>query len=463
MLTVDSNLNGRRASDAGGTERPHAIVIGGGFAGLSAAVDLAERGWRVSVLEARTRLGGRAYSYTDEATGEVVDNGQHAMMGCYHHTLEFLRRIGAAHKVTRQANLRVDMVHRYAGRGAIAANNLPSPLHIVGGILGYTLLSPAERLLALWGGLRLTTMRRMGDASLQELTVEQVLVRLRQSANARASFWNPVAVATLNESPERAAAAPFAEVLARAFFGSRADSQFVFARVGLSDLYTEDARRFIEARGGTVETKAQVEGLVRVNGHAGGVQLRDGRRLDARAIVCAVAARNTQSLLPDLNVATDFDSAPIVSTHLWYDRPVLSTPFVGMIGTTAQWLFNRGALLDRPSPDGGQQVSAVISAAHDIVDWDNERIIDTVGGDVQSVLPAARGAELRHAVVVREKHATISTTPAAERRRPAPETPLRNVFLAGDWIQTGLPATIESAVLSGSRAAARVAALGEAH
>ena len=214
-------------------------IIGGGFAGLSAGVDLAARGFRVNVLEARPRLGGRAYSFTDEASGEVVDNGQHAMMGCYTHTLAFLEQIGATRKLVRQPNLHVEMVHPQRGRGAIIGASLPSPLHLLGGVLGYRLLSRAERVGALLGGMRLMAMRRRGDPRLTQRTVEQVLVSLGQSTNARSSFWYPVAIATLNESPLRAAAAPFAEVLARAFFRSRADSQFVLPKVGLSDLYTD--------------------------------------------------------------------------------------------------------------------------------------------------------------------------------------------------------------------------------
>jgi len=436
-------------------------IIGGGLAGLAAGVDLAQRGLRVTLLESRPHLGGRAYSFLDEESGEIVDNGQHAMMGCYTHTLEFLERIGAAAKVARQRHLRVAMIHKHKGEGTIAGAPLPSPLHMLSGILGYRLLSRAERLRAVLGGARLMALHKRGDARLRSLTVEQILVRLGQSENARQSFWYPVAVATLNELPERACAAPFAEVLARAFFASRAASQFVLPKVGLSDLYTADARRFIESRGGRVELKAMVTDMQIADGRCTGITLRDGRTFPVDGCIAAVPPRALGALLPGVQKWGELDTAPIVSVHLWLDRPVLREDFTGLIGTTTQWLFNRTSLIAPPTSatTATQCVSAVISAAHDLVDRPSAEVTAGVVADLRSCVAAAVPAVVRRAVVIKEKHATISLTPDAERRRPAAQTAVPNLFLAGDWIQTGLPATIESAVLSGGNAAALVARL----
>lgn len=436
----------------------HVAVIGGGLAGLSAAVRLADLGIGVTVLEARPHLGGRAYSFRDEASGEIVDNGQHAMMGCYKHTLDFFDRIGASAKIRRQSDLRVAMVHQRRGAGTIAGAPLPSPLHTLAGILRYRLLERSERLHALLGGARLMAMQRKSDARLRSLTVEQLLVRLGQSENARQSFWYPVAIATLNELPERACAAPFAEVLARAFFGSRADSQFILPKVGLSELYTDDARRFIEGRGGKVERRGAVAGVVIADERCTRIDLRDGRTLPVDACIAAVPPRALHALLPAINGWGEFATAPIVSVHLWLDRPVLSEDFTGLIGTTTQWLFNRTSLTANGAPQAATQcVSAVVSAAHDLVDRPGEEISDTVIRDLRACIPAARTANVLRAVTIKEKHATISLTPDAERRRPGAATALSNLFVAGDWIQTGLPATIESAVLSGRAAADLVA------
>lgn len=443
---------------------PHVTIIGGGFAGLAAGVALAQRDIRVTVLEARPRLGGRAYSFADEASGTVVDNGQHALMGCYTQTLAFLETIGAARKLMRQRNLRVEMAHVQHGAGAIACAAVPTPLHLLTGILRYRLLSRAERWRAVWGGMQIMRMRRRRDPRLAEWTVARLLTVLRQSANARTSFWYPLAVATLNESPKRAAAAPFAEVLARAFFGSRTDSQFVLPAVGLSELYVEDARAYLARRGGAVEVKAAVDMLCVADDRCAAVRLRDGRHVATDAVISTVPPKALIGILPPALMATGplsriagFALSPIISTHLWFDRPVLAADFVGLLGSTTQWVFNRSKLTGCTNGDGQQCVSAVISAGHDVVDWPTERIGDTVVADLRALLPAARSARLLRTVVVKEKQATISATPASERWRPPVPTAIDNFFLAGDWVDTGLPPTIESAVASGARAAALVA------
>lgn len=439
-------------------------VIGGGFAGLSAGVALAAQGLDVTIVEARPHLGGRARSFHDDASGAVVDNGQHAMMGCYTETLRFLGRIAADRKLVRQRNLRVQMADPTRGMATIACPPIPGPLHMLAAVLGYRLLSRREQLQALRGGSRLLMLRRRRDPRLAAWTVAEMLAALGQSPNACASFWHPVAIATLNETPERAAAAPFAEVLARAFFSSRADSQFVLPAVGLSELYTDDARRFVEDRGGRVTTHAVVRGM-RIDGdRVAGLQLRDGTDVATDACVVAVPPRALAPLLPSgacpsLDDAGDpFGTSPIVSAHLWFDRPVLPYEFLGLIGLPTHWLFNRTALTGERGRDGAECVSAVISADRDVAAWDTDRIAAQVTADVRAVLPAARSATCLRAVVVKEKQATIANTPAAEARRPGAATKIPNLFLAGDWTNTGLPPTIESAVLSGHRAADLVAA-----
>jgi hypothetical protein len=252
-------------------------------------------------------------------------------------------------------------------------------------------------------------------------------------------------------------------VLARAFFGSRRDAQFVLPGVGLSDLYTEDAKRYIEQRGGRVEAHAPVVGLELSERHLIAVTLRDGRRLGAGACIAAIPPRALLPLLPPgVCRATApeglerFSASPIVSVHLWLDRPVLAHTFLGLVGTTTQWVFNRSKLVGEETP-GGQCLSAVISAARGGVQWDSAAVAGRVVEELRAMVPAARAAAVLRSVVVKEKQATISTTPAADRARPAAETPIANLFLAGDWIATGLPPTIESAVMSGDRAAGLVA------
>jgi uncharacterized protein with NAD-binding domain and iron-sulfur cluster len=189
------------------------------------------------------------------------------------------------------------------------------------------------------------------------------------------------------------------------------------------------------------------------------VRLREGNRLAVAACIAALPPRALATLLPDALRGTEplggldgFELSPIISVHLWLDRTVLHDAFLGCIGTRTQWLFNRSALLANERGDG-QRLSAVISAGREMVEWTSDAIAAAVVDDLRALLPAARSACVTRHVVVKEKHATISTTPESERRRPPAETAAPNLWLAGDWTATGLPPTIESAVLSGHRAA----------
>src|ERR1700688_620159 len=229
-----------------GSAKKDAVVIGAGFAGLSAAVALAERGVRVTVLEGKPALGGRAYSFADPDTGDFVDNGQHVLMGCYGETLDFLKRIGAYDQLVFHEDLEIEMLAGPGQSAMLKTARLPGPLHMTAALLGYQHLSMAERLSVMRGGLRMLAMRRF-DGELRRFTVAQLMDRLGQSEHARRCFWYPLSIATLNDEPESSSAQQLAEVLKRAFFSRRRrDSAFVYSRVGLSDLYCTGATRLIE-------------------------------------------------------------------------------------------------------------------------------------------------------------------------------------------------------------------------
>ena len=434
---------------------PHVAVVGGGFAGLAAAIRLARGGARVTLLERRPFLGGRAYSFTDPATGDVIDNGPHALMGAYTAALDFLGEIGAASKLAFQPRLHVTLADPALGLGAVVAPRVPGPFQAPAALLRYRLLSPGDRLRLLVGAVRLAARP---VASLREHTVAAALAMAGQSAAACARFWHPLAIATLNEAPEVAAAAPFAAVLRKAFFAGARAARFAVPRVPLSELYTADAQRALERAGGTVVTGAAVATLALDPGGVEAVVLRDGTRVEADAVVLAVPVAALLRLLPPalrhvepFRALAGVATSPIVSVHLWLDRAVgWGAPFLGLLGGRAQWLFDCG-----PATGGGHRLASVTSGARF---WDaasDDEIAAEVLADATAVLPALRAARVPRTLVVRERHATLSLTPAADAVRPGVETPVANLFLAGDWIQTGLPATIEGAVIAGRAAADR--------
>ena len=433
------------------------VVVGGGWAGLCAALGLAERGVEVRLFEKRAILGGRAYSYRAREAGHAVDNGQHLLMGCYHATLGFLARIGAADRVEIQPELRVPFFHPLRGPATFRCAAAPSPLHLTLGAMRYTLLSPGERLRLVLGGLRIALRYRGGSA----VTVALALAAAGQSENLCKCFWNPLAIAVLNELPERASADLFAEVLRRVFFAPAAASRIVFPKVGLSDLCAEPAARAIEKAGGMIEAGPAVEGVEIEGGRATRLSIRGRPEIRADAVILAVPPPALPTLLPPgLRSATgiaELRGAPIVSAHFWFKQPFAAPRMAGFLDGPIHWLFTPPM-----QPESGRYVTLVVSGAHDLVTKAQDEVMRIARRELDRYLPQTRALEVVDALVVKEPQATFAATPEEQPHRPRTRTAIANLFLAGDWTDTGLPATLESAVVSGERAAAAAAAYLEA-
>lgn len=446
------------------------MVVGGGFAGLSAAARLAEGGRRVIVLDARPRLGGRATAFADRETGEMVDNGQHVMFGCYRETLAFLDRIGARANVRAQDSLEIPFLARSGRRSLLACPRWPAPLHLLGGILGWDAVPLRDRLAALRLGPALVNARRTGYPRAGETTtVAEWLRRHGQTTGLIDALWEPLAIAALNQPIEDAAAAPFVRVLAEMFGRDATAASLVLPLRPLDQMYAEPARTFIEARGGTVRTGA----LARVTIGTDGALHVDVRatdtsaganpveRIAAAAVVAAVpwhALRNLfpqppAALEPTIASAAAMAPMPIVTVNLWYDRIVMDDPFIGLTGRTIQWVFDKRRVFGEAS----SHLSLVVSAAGSVAPLTNDDVIAIALREVGQAMPAARRATVLRATVVREKQATFSLSPG-QPRRPDNQTAVPGLVLAGDWTDTGLPGTIESAVTSGHRAASALLA-----
>src|SRR5262245_41256714 len=366
---------------------PLVLILGGGFAGLAAAVDLAEAGRRVLLLERRSFLGGRAYSFTDKTTGDTVDNGQHLMMGCYHRTLRFLEKIGSLDKLKFQSYPRVDFLQKEANGSVTHASfkcpPLPAPLHLLGGLVRLKTIGWGDRLRALGVGLAVRALNGDRD-KLAEISVRQWLDSLGQSEHMQRRFWNPMALATLNEAPEIASADMFARVIELGFMRTKRDSAMVISRVGLSDLYTHQAKSFIEARGGEVRLNAEVAEIGFEDNRAAGVTLRSGERIEADVVISAVpyfalrralTAEVAGSHFPHLD---GLKSAPIVSINLWYDEPVTDLEFAGLLDSPIEWVFNKNAVSQGGAGTASgrrQHLALVISGAHEAATMKKEELV----------------------------------------------------------------------------------------
>jgi squalene-associated FAD-dependent desaturase len=436
------------------------VIVGAGFAGLSAGVRLSRAGMRVLVLEARSRLGGRATAFPDRETGERVDNGQHVILGCYKETLAFLSEIGALGNLRLQPQLSVAMIDGAGRRTRLTCPPLPAPLHLVAGVLDWDALAWRDRLSVLRMSAPLRLARRQLQPNTRTIaaspgeTVEAWLVRNGQTARLRELLWDPLALAALNQPSKKAAAPLFARVLAEMFGSDSSAAAIGLPLKPLDEMYAEPARRYIETRGGTVRTGARAS-IVIERDAVGSVTVDPERWIVSRAIAAVPWHQLSTTLVGDtttldglLDRARRTDPSPIVSVNLWLDRRVIDDPFVGLPGRTLQWVFDKREVFG----NSAAHLSFVSSGAQHLLAWKNTDLIEHAHRELIEAVPQAREARLLQATVVREPAATFSLAPG-QPARPSTETPIRGLYLAGDWIDTGLPATIESAVRSGHRAA----------
>ncbi|MEE9386533.1 MAG: hydroxysqualene dehydroxylase HpnE [Nannocystaceae bacterium] len=445
-------------------DKQRVIVIGGGLAGLSAAARLAEVGHEVTLIEATREGGGRARSYLDNRFEREIDNGQHLLMGCYRETHRFLQRIGAprAEVLDYQRNLTLDLVRPGGSRVTFRCPALPAPLHLAAGLLRMQGLGVAAKIAVLRLGMALgDEVKRPDDNE----TCDAWLRRLGQGPSIRAVFWDPMIWGVLNDDPLVASAAMLLAVIERAFMSTRDASRMGVPTVPLQRMYVRRALSYLRDRNATLRLGQRVVRIQTARDRACGVQLRGGETVVADTVISAVPHHVLPRIVPDglrshpvLRGIAQLDSSPILSLWATIDRPLLGgSKFMGLIGSPLHWVFDRDAIEGTlcTAASGGTSarlITATISGARAFVD------------DRESVLQHLFTHELRryfpnHPVnvlqfrAIKEKRATISHAAGSYRCRPATRSPLPGLLLAGDWVQTGLPATIESAVQSGHQAA----------
>lgn len=428
---------------------PSVIVIGGGLAGLAAAAALAPRGFRVTVLESRNRLGGRAGSFVDAETGQVIDACQHVSMGCCTNFAHFCETVGIDHFLVPQPTLWFMTPDRRISR--FQADRLPAPFHLARSLLRAHYLTLGDKVRIGWGMLQMLRASVDDDQALLPW-----LKRNRQNARTIERFWGVVLVSALNESIDRLGLKYARKVFRDAFLGSRSGHVVHVPKVPLARFYGEEMLAWFAKHHVAVKTNARVRRLDIDANRVSGLHLRDGRTLTADWYVLAVPFDRVAEVLPPEVVqehalfsnSNQLTVSPITSVHCWFDRPVMNLPHVVLVDCLGQWLFNRGE-----TAPGEHYLQVVVSASQPFLNLGRDGIQKRIVAELKRLFPTARHAALLRSRVVTEHSATFAPLPGVDRWRPGQETPIENLVLAGDWTATGWPATMEGAILSGYRAA----------
>ncbi|MFD5073600.1 hydroxysqualene dehydroxylase HpnE [Streptomyces sp. NPDC058371] len=440
-----------------------AVVVGGGLAGITTALALADAGVRVTLLEGRPRLGGLAFSF--QRGGLTVDNGQHVYLRCCTAYRWFLDRIEGAELAPLQDRLDVPVLDA-AGTpgkrlGRLSRTALPVPLHLAKSLATYPHLSLVERAKVGRAALALKGLD-LADPALDAQNFGTWLARHGQSERAVEALWDLVGVATLNAVAGDSSLALAAMVFKTGLLSDPGAADIGWARVPLGDLHDRLARKALDSAGVRTEVRTRVTSISRYENGRWSVQV-PGENIDADAVVLAVPQREAHDLLPAGALDAperllEIGTAPILNIHVVYDRKVLGRPFFAALGSPVQWVF------DRTEASGlaeGQYLALSQSAAHDEIDEPVAALRERYLPELERLLPGTRGAQVKDFFVTRERTATFAPTPGVGRLRPGARTRTPGLYLAGAWTATGWPATMESAVRSGvSAAGAALGALG---
>ena len=435
------------------------VVVGGGLAGMAAACDLADRGHPVTLMEKRPFLGGRAFSFPDPDTDQEIDNGQHVFLGCCTAYIDFLKKLGVSDNTYIPPRLDVPVIGNGGKRGALRSVALPPPLHLLPSLLSYPHLSWGEKLRTLYGGLRIAMTKRR---NLEGETFAAWLKRHRQTDSAIERFWNLIILPTLNDDISEVSADMGLMVFQEGVLKSRASAAIGYARVGLSELVSEALKSYLAARGGEALLGAGAREFNVDGDRVCGVQTSAGV-VSGDWYVSALPSYDLTAMLPPSLSENDFfsrakglDYSPIVDVHVWYDRSVMDETFSGFVDSPLQWVFNKTRMRG-DGDDSGQYLCISLSGAWQYADMPKQDIREMFLEEMRRVFPKAREAQVSRLLVVKQPQATFRSLPGAEAHRLPSATPIPNLFLAGEWVDTGWPGTMEGAVRSGQIAAQTVA------
>lgn len=419
------------------------IVIGGGIAGLTSAAYLTNKGFSVTLLESTPKLGGRAYSFKDQISNDVIDNGQHILMGCYTNTLKFIKLIGAEDNFIFQKYLEINFLKSGSSPIKLKSFGVLYPLNILFGLLHFKAITFRDRvsIIRFMIKIPIVSSKRLKDRNVREWLESE-----NQSEEVIKSLWQIIAVGALNTDIENASAVTFRDILIQIFFSGNFSSTIILPKYGLSQSYVNDAVKFIEKNKGILQLSSSVEELVISENNIVEIITTKKKYKDFDYVILAVPLYSLRKLLPDGIITPDinFEYSSILNVHIWLKNNPLTEPFYGLIDSPVHWIFNKDS-----------HINIVISNANHLMEKTADEIYELCMRELK-LFTVILESDVQYFKVLKEKRATFIPANQIINSRPSSNTKINNLFLAGDWTDTGLPSTIESAVKSGKIAAEHV-------
>jgi squalene-associated FAD-dependent desaturase len=449
------------------------VIIGGGLAGCSAALALARIGVPVTLVETKSRLGGRAGSYTDQASGISIDYCQHVGMACCTNLRQLIQWLG------QEDQWRTEKELYFFGPGPQrqtlrALPFVPAPAHLAAWLWRWPGLSWSERLSVGRGILALNHIA-LSDVNSEQCSALEWLQAHGQSAGALERFWGTIVVSALGEELQCVGLLPMAKVFQDGFLRHPRAFHLLIPQRPLDDLFGRQLYNNLLEHGVEVLLGTKSEEMTWEGGRCRALRLTNGRRLSVGALIVAVPWHAVEGVVgncPEQTVrqlaadARQLKTSPISGVHTWWNRAWLPTPHAVLVGQLCQWVFSQGMavaatetspVVDPAANSAEHYYQVVISASRSLPRGESESIKRLIEADLKSVFPEARSAELVRLKVVTDPQAVFSVGPGSSRLRPEAGSYLGNVYWAGDWVKTGWPATMEGAVISGFKAAERIA------
>ena len=412
------------------------LVIGGGLAGLSSAAYLSKNNFKVKLLESSPKLGGRTYSFLDKETNTILDNGQHILMGCYSETLNFISLIGAVKNLDIQKSLSVNFVKE--GYNIFKLKSLPFfyPFDLLIAALKYKAINFPERLRLLKVFIKLPfySVHKLGS-----MNVKDWLEKENQSINIQNAFWKILTVGALNTSLEKASAKIFVDILRQIFANGKNAATIILPKFGLTESFCKDAEEFIIKNSGEIHLSETVSKLIIIEDSVTEIHTSNKIYKDFDFVVSAIPAFALSRILEDkdqINIP-EFIYSTILNIHLWLKDNSFPTGFFGLINSPLHWVFNKGTHLN-----------IVISDAEELAGKSDDELIEMCKVEMKKLF-LLKPETISNYKIIKEKRATFIPSNDILDKRPQQKTNIKNLIIAGDWVDTGLPSTIESAVKSG--------------